>query len=312
MNTKELIYIKTIAEEKSISRAAKRLYIAQPSLSQSVQRVEDSLGVKLFNRTTNGLTLTYAGERYYQMANQILRMYDNFKSEVTDINNLTRGEVNFGVTNYFGNLVLPRVLPAFHEEHPLIDIHITQEAAVDLQRKLLSCELDFILIPRISMDEPSQFAVDLIGDSSFVLVTSERSPLPERAVHDPSYPYPLIDLKDLGDEPLVTVGRYQPIRQIVDSAFKQAGIAPKIAIESKYYSSAQLLAANGFGYTIGPLHRSDLTRLIDMHPVFLSIDKSYAAKWYYCILTNQMSVTTLSRADLELIRRIKDCYTYLF
>lgn len=68
MTTRELLYVKTIAEEKSISKAAKRLYIAQPSLSQSLQKLEEQLGVALFHRTSSGLTLTYAGERYYHLS----------------------------------------------------------------------------------------------------------------------------------------------------------------------------------------------------------------------------------------------------
>ena len=68
MTSKELIYVKTVADEKSISRAARKLFMAQPSLSQSIQRIEESLGTALFHRTTGGLTLTFAGERYYHRA----------------------------------------------------------------------------------------------------------------------------------------------------------------------------------------------------------------------------------------------------
>lgn len=70
MTSKELLYVKTVADEKNISRAAKKLFIAQPSLSQSIQRIEDSVGLPLFNRTAGGLTLTFAGERYYHMASK--------------------------------------------------------------------------------------------------------------------------------------------------------------------------------------------------------------------------------------------------
>ena len=78
MTSRELEYIKTVADEKSISSAARKLYIAQPSLSQSLQRIEENLGAKLFNRTPSGLTLTYAGERCYQMACQVKnRTYRN-------------------------------------------------------------------------------------------------------------------------------------------------------------------------------------------------------------------------------------------
>ena len=79
MTSKELLYVKTIAEEKSISQAAKLLFIAQPSLSQALSRIEDNLGTPLFTRTTGGLNLTYAGERYYQTACRILKIYENLE-----------------------------------------------------------------------------------------------------------------------------------------------------------------------------------------------------------------------------------------
>ena len=93
MTSKELIYVKTVADKKSISQAARKLFMAQPSLSQSIQRIEETLGTALFNRTSKGLTLTFAGERYYHMATQILKMYEDFELEISDINNLRTGRV---------------------------------------------------------------------------------------------------------------------------------------------------------------------------------------------------------------------------
>lgn len=86
MTTKELLYVKTVADEKNISRAAKKLFIAQPSLSQSIQRIEESVGTELFNRTSGGLTLTFAGERYYHMAVQVLKLYQDFEMEISEEN----------------------------------------------------------------------------------------------------------------------------------------------------------------------------------------------------------------------------------
>ena len=86
MTSRELEYIKTVADEKASPLTARKLYIAQPSLSQSLQRIEENLGAKLFNRTPSGLTLTYAGERCYQMACQVLKIYSDFEAEISDIN----------------------------------------------------------------------------------------------------------------------------------------------------------------------------------------------------------------------------------
>ena len=100
MTSKELLYVKTIAEIGNMSKAAKKLFIAQPSLSQSLQRLEDSLGAPLFNRTPGGLTLTYTkevgGERRYH-----LRIHNQRFDRLNDIEKkaiLNRvGKVDFGV-----------------------------------------------------------------------------------------------------------------------------------------------------------------------------------------------------------------------
>ena len=88
MTERELLYIKTIAETKSISKAAARLFVAQPSLSQALQKIEEGLGTPLFIRHKNGMRLTFAGEKYYKAANEILNIYNDFKNEITYINDL--------------------------------------------------------------------------------------------------------------------------------------------------------------------------------------------------------------------------------
>ena len=111
MTTRELLYVKTTADTGNISKAAKKLFVTQPSLSQSLQRIEDSIGTKIFVRSPDGLKLTFAGEKYYQMACQVLKIYDDFSSEITDINDLKVGHISFGVTHHLGAIVLPQILP---------------------------------------------------------------------------------------------------------------------------------------------------------------------------------------------------------
>lgn len=138
MTTKELLYVKTVADEHNISKAAKKLFMAQPSLSQSIQRIEESIGMPLFHRTTTGLTLTFAGERYYHMAVQVLKMYEDFQLEISDINNLKTGRIHIGITNHLGTLVLPRVLPAYKNICPHVEITIHEENTAALEQQLLA------------------------------------------------------------------------------------------------------------------------------------------------------------------------------
>ena len=118
MTSKELLYIKTVAEEGSISIAAKKLYMSQPSLSQSLKRIETNLSSELFIRKSGGLKLTLAGEKYYKAASKILKIYENMQMEISDINNLKMGKLSLGITGHLGRLILPDVISNFKKDYP--------------------------------------------------------------------------------------------------------------------------------------------------------------------------------------------------
>ena len=136
MTERELLYVKTIAEERSISGAAKKLFMTQPSLSSCVQKIESALGTRLFQRTSTGLVLTFAGERYYQVAQDILKIYNDFEIEVSDINNLKKGRVTIGITVYLATFILPVVLPVFKKLCPNIELAIVEKNSTELEKSL--------------------------------------------------------------------------------------------------------------------------------------------------------------------------------
>ena len=133
MTSRELLYVKTIADEKSITKAAQKLYLTQPSLSHCVASIEKQLGTRLFRRTSGGLVLTYAGEKYYRMACEVLRVYAAFESEISEESELERGRVTLGITNYLACDLLPRMLPRFHREHPGIELRVIEETTDELE-----------------------------------------------------------------------------------------------------------------------------------------------------------------------------------
>ena len=85
MNIKHAQYMLTVLQEGNITNAAKKLYISQPSLSQMIKLVENNLGTPIFNRSTDPITLTYAGQRYMDAARQVLAINENLKKEIEEI-----------------------------------------------------------------------------------------------------------------------------------------------------------------------------------------------------------------------------------
>ncbi len=304
MTKKELIYVKTVADEKSISRAARKLFMAQPSLSQSIQRIEEGLGTSLFNRTTSGLTLTFAGERYYHMASQILKMYEDFELEISDINNLRTGRIHFGITNHLGTLALARVLPEYRQLCPYIELCIHEENTTLLEQMILRGELDFAILHAPKEISQPQIHYDIMKKDPFVIAIHPQHELIQKAVQIPGYPYPVLDIRLLKQEPFLMLHKEQRIRQITDTVLTKAKISdPKIALTLRNYETALLLAARGLGVTMIPLQYFQMASY-EFCPALLCIDEKYDASWNMCIASLQNGF--LSKADQLFIRLVKE------
>lgn len=308
MTEREFIYIKTVADERSISRAAKKLFIAQPSLSQYVRRIEASLGTPLFNRTMAGLTLTYAGERYCHMASQILKMYESFEMEISDINNMKTGRIHIGITSHLGTVLLPRILPRFSSLCPNIEIRITEETSSVLEQQLAVGKLDFVIMHAPKEQENPLMNYKFLSRDPFLIVTAAGHPvsvhatLLEQDTDKEQHHYPLLDIRLLEKERLITLPHSQRIRQVTDSILKMAGILqPAVYLTVKNFATAQLLAAAGLGYTLIPSQYAGITSM-DIKPAYYEVPAEYNAFWDLCIITRKDSF--LTKADLLFLNMV--------
>ena len=107
MNIKHAQYMLPVMQEGSITAAAKKLYISQPSLSQMIKLVETNLGTPIFNRSTDPITLTYAGEKYIEAAKQILTINNNLQKEIDEITHEDHGCLQLGIPVQRAMQVLP-------------------------------------------------------------------------------------------------------------------------------------------------------------------------------------------------------------
>ncbi len=294
MTDKELIYVKTIAEEKSISKAARRLFISQPSLSQYIKRLEQELGTELFKRTPGGLSLTHAGERYYETAVRILNLYESLEREISDINGLKTGKIQLGITSHLGTSVLSQVLPSFHLRFPRVECRITEDTSDALEEMLSKRDLDFVIMHAPKDPSTSGLCYELLSRDPFLIVAPKGHPLKAFA-REKEGDYPELDLKHLNGQPFLMVHKGQRIRQITDSILSKAGIhQPEILFTLKSFETIQQLCAEGMGITLLPRQYSKIT-FLRQKPDYYSIPESYQAYWELCIATAKDSY--LSRAD---------------
>lgn len=285
MTERELLYVKTVADERSISKAAQKLFLTQPSLSVCIQKIETKLGVNLFKRTTNGLLLTFAGERYYQIATDILKIYSDFQIEVSDINNLKKGRITVGITVYLATYMLPLILPAFKQQCPNIEVFIVEKNSTELDKALASGEIDFSIMHTFPFNEhannPHATIYPLFRDP-LVLVTKKNHPMQGHAVSIKGLDYPQIDLTLFKDEPFIMLHQEQKIRQVTDLILLNAKINPTIALITKSYETARRLACAGIGVTLVPRQYLDIFSS-EYYPDYYYIDEKYSPYWTMCV-----------------------------
>lgn len=138
-------YILTIYKEGSFSKAAKQLYISQPSLSASVKRIEEKISVPLFDRSTNPISLTEAGQEYIKYALEIEEKEQDFARYISDYTNLLTGSVRIGGSSLFSSFMLPRMISEFNKKYPHINFEISEDNTKNLMQKLSLGTLDIII-----------------------------------------------------------------------------------------------------------------------------------------------------------------------
>ena len=125
MEVKELNYLIALAEEKSISKAAERLYMAQSSLSQFLSTMEANLGYRLFIRQSNGVRPTEAGRIMIRYAYNTISEFHRVQDEMQDITDLKQGKVIFGISGLRGSYLTPPVLNEFRKRSMSISLKKT-------------------------------------------------------------------------------------------------------------------------------------------------------------------------------------------
>lgn len=255
MDFRELVYVTTVADLKSVTAAAKKLYISQPSLSQIISKVEKETGVKLFDRTTYPISLTYAGEKYVETARKILMMYHNLQKELMDIGIGSKGRINLGIPNERAGYMLPPVLAKFRAQYPDVEITTLEQKSDGLIEALLKGEINFMILPRQQNDLPSGLTTELIYKEKLLLVAGQGV-ITDAMLRDTQKAS--VDLKKVSHLPFIHLKKGHAIRKKVDQILKKHQISPPIIMETSSCISSVQLAAVGYGLAIVPKRAVDV------------------------------------------------------
>ncbi|MGO4648068.1 LysR family transcriptional regulator [Nocardia sp. 2YAB30] len=240
---RHLRYFLAVAEELHFGRAAARLHIAQPALTQQIQRLEMLLGTRLFDRTSRSVRLTPAGEVLRERAAALLGHAARDLDEVAGIGQGSQGRLYLG----FVPSVLPlkplRSVRQFRDRYPLVHIELIEGYTTHMVAQLGHGALDMAIV-RDPDKEPGIVAFPLVTEP-FMAVLPVDHPLADRAV---------LTGPELAGDPLVFFPRAagphahdKNLRPLVE-----AGCRPRIVQEGNNWTTILYLVGEGLGVTIAP------------------------------------------------------------
>jgi DNA-binding transcriptional LysR family regulator len=217
MDLLQLRYFRVVARVEHMTKAAQELYIAQPSLSKTIRRLEKEIGVPLFDRQGRSLRLNQFGKAFLEHIERIFRELEAGQREVRDMAGLEQGEVSLVAASLYW---LPDLLHRFQVAHPSVHFHLSQRSLAEMPQQLEmgACDFCFLSTP---LRKPAIQWRPLLTDEIFLVV-----PPGHRLAAQHSIP-----LREVAHETVVMEKVGSGLRDLIDQCCQQAGFTPRIVYE---------------------------------------------------------------------------------
>jgi len=292
MDFQTLKYFLTIVEEDGISKAAKTLNLSQPALSHCIKRLEKELGLDLFDRSKKPMILTLAGERYSMAIRKIVKIKEEVERELTEISEKKRGSLSIGISIFRSPLIIPQYLPLFQSHFPLIEVHLEEDLALNLEKFALQGKTDITILGKpIS----SGFNFEPLFEEKILLAC------PPDHFLIPILGKRVRNLTILKDQPFLMYISRQRLRRISDSLFENAGFRPHIALETQSAENIVKLCAQGLGFAIVS-ESAKLYANKDNPPVFLEISDPPLFSTVVACWPRGIELSWSSKAFIDIIK----------
>jgi LysR family hydrogen peroxide-inducible transcriptional activator len=241
MTLTDLRYIVTLARECHFGRAAEKCFVSQPTLSVAVKKLEDELGVILFERSPQEVRVTPIGERVVAQAAKVLAEAAQLAEIAAAGKNPLAGPLRLGVIYTIGPWLLPRLVPILHERAPEMPLLLEENYTNRLLEKLKAAELD-VAVLALPVDEPGLVA-QAVYDEAFLALVPAGHPWAKQKAVDPG---------DLLQQPLLMLGRGNCFRDQVLDLCTRAGQGGPQVLEGSSLETIRHMVASGVGITVMP------------------------------------------------------------
>lgn len=251
MNFLNLEYFMVAAEEMNFTKAAKRLYISQQSLSNHIAKLEEHFGVQLFDRGVP-LTLTAAGQSLYVNARTILDAKKQTEVKLQDIKDFKSADLTIGVPNTRGAIILPPLLSELHNKFPQVRMHLFEGTSSEITEALYKGKIDLTL--GFVLDDPDNICTVLLQEERSMIVVPEnilQEYFTEGERADFLYKKAL-PLHTFHRCPFIRMKHSNWIGAVFENCCREADMTPDVVLETVNVMTMLSLCAEGLGVIVCP------------------------------------------------------------
>lgn len=241
METHQLRYFLAVARTRNFSRAAEQCRVAQPSLSQQIQKLEGELGERLFERSTREVSLTAAGELFREHAARVMEEMEHARERVREISGLLRGRVVLGALPTVAPYFLPGRLRAFTRKHPGIEVVVHEDTTAQLVEGVLAKEIDVALLS-LPVERAGLEAVEFFDEPLMVALPKKHALATKNG----------LTLDDLENESFILMKEGHCLAGQALQFCRLNGFAPRVSFRSAQIETVLSFVANGWGISIVP------------------------------------------------------------
>ncbi len=242
MRIDDLRWFTVLARTGHATDAAIRLGVPQPTLSRVIRRLEEDLGVDLFDRPGRRIVLNHFGQALLARAEPLLADWDAARRELAELAEPDTGQVRLGFLASLGAWLVPQVLGAYRTRYPEVEVHLRQEGADALVADVREARLD------LALTSPRPAGTDLrwrpLHTERLFLTVPSGHRLATR---------PRVRLADLSQERFIALEAETGLRHITDALFRRAQVVPDVAFESSDLGTVRAMVQAGLGVAIAPV-----------------------------------------------------------
>lgn len=251
MNTKEIEYIVTIAEEKKLARAAEKLFVTPSALTQQVSSLERRLGLPLFYRSRSGWTPTEAGAVYLKSAQEILQIQHETDKKLQDLAEACKGTLSVGITSEHGSSTFTHIYPAFHKQYSEVTINIYETNVRRQQQMLVSGELDLGILTLSEHQQTDDVYIPLAKEE-LLLAIPDLHPACQKAVPTTASLYPELHPVHVCHEPFAMMYKQSTMYEVISKTFQEYDFHPDTLFYAQRSVTALEMVSAGICCSVVP------------------------------------------------------------